>query len=59
MKFSKNSSKSNLTVKDEDSDNDDKLSQSSKKSLRKDLMLFCVGLVTGGTLFGVGTKLFK
>ncbi len=32
---------------------------SSTSSLKKDIMLFCVGLVTGGTLIGMGSKMFK
>ena len=48
-----------------DGGDDDRLStksnhsNTSKSSIKKDLMLFCVGLVTGGTLFGLGSKILN
>lgn len=33
--------------------------KSNTSSIKKDIMLFCMGLVTGGTLIGVGKKMFN
>lgn len=33
--------------------------KSNASSLKKDIVLFCMGLVTGGTLIGVGKKIFN
>ena len=34
-------------------------SKTSTSSLKKDIMLFCFGLVTGGTLIKVSSKVFN
>jgi len=55
-----------ITYQSECSDEDDRISsksnhseKSNKSSIKKDIMLFCVGLVTGGTLLSVSKRFFN